>query len=390
MMKGDAGPGSNVVVLTEFGPGPHASRVATGASLIGLGLSTWGVVSSAGPGFGAPKAAGVVLLVLAVAAWIGWRAFLWAGRSPLVVVCLAVLSVTGGALGSLSAPAIVFIGVAALGATLLWRIQDAAWIVVAGPAALLLSTPGAGTKVGVVVGGVAAALAGAVLGVSRRDTLESTRRAAAIEVTSARAEAEQARAELLAGRNHLARELHDVLAHTLSALSLQLEALRSMLSEDERPEIRTQLEASQRLVRESLDEARGAVLALREDAVPLEDQLAGLAAGSQVTFQVEGPARPLSPDVSLTLFRVTREALTNVIKHAPGATATVTLDYGVADVTVSIENGPGDGAPSSLSLADAGAGYGLQGIRERVLLLGGSVEAGPQGSRWRVEARVPA
>ncbi|HTT87079.1 MAG TPA: histidine kinase [Acidimicrobiales bacterium] len=304
---------------------------------------------------------------MAVAAWLGGRVCLERQWPRLLAVSVLVLALAGGALASLSSVAIVFMAVAALAATLRWRIETALALVVAAPLSLVVSAPGAGTHVGAVVGGLAATLTGAILGISRRE----------------------ARAELLAGRNHLARELHDVLAHTLSALSLQLEALGAIMGGGQRPEVREQLEATKRLVRESLGEARGAVLALREDGGPLEEQLAKLAGERRATLTVEGSPRSLPADVVLALFRVAQEALTNVVKHAPGATACVTLGYGPSALTLSVENGP-PVAPPPATLAEAGAGFGLQGIRERMLLIGGRVDAGPHGTGWRVEAEVPA
>ena len=141
-----------------------------------------------------------------------------------------------------------------------------------------------------------------------------------MQVSEARADAERARAELLAGRNHLARELHDILAHTLSALSLQLEALDALIDVGRpTPEVRAQPDSLRRLVREGLDEARGAVRALREDAPPLEEQLARLSGDRHASLSVVGVPRRLAPDVSLALYRVAQEALTNVAKHAAGA-----------------------------------------------------------------------
>jgi signal transduction histidine kinase len=211
-----------------------------------------------------------------------------------------------------------------------------------------------------------------------------------VQVTEARADAERARAELLDGRNHLARELHDVLAHTLSALSLQLEALDVLVSTGAPTDaVREQLDSTKRLVREGLDEARGAVRALREDAGPLEEQLARLAADRRAEVHVCGQPRTLSPDITLALYRVAQEALTNVVKHAPGQLAQIELGFADDRVSLSVSNlrsGSANGSP----LKDSGGGYGLQGIKERVLLLGGRVEMGPTPKGWLVHAEVPA
>jgi signal transduction histidine kinase len=317
-------------------------------------------------------------------------------------VCLALMALAGGALMVFASLAGAFVGVAALGATLGWNVERALWLVALGPVATLITALATGHRLTIVLGSVGAALLGALAGIGRRQSQERVAQAGLIEITEARAEAERARAELLIGRNHLARELHDVLAHTLSALSLQLEALDALMGAgpSTTPEVRAQLDGIKRLVREGLDEARGAVRALREDAPPLEQQLARLAGDRHAAIQVSGLPRPLPPDITLTPYRVAQEALTNVLKHAPGAQAEIRLGFNEDGVTLSVTNGPGEttspveadgpGQIYGAGLADYGSGYGLQGIRERVLLIGGRVEVGPADGGWSVRAEVPA
>ena len=170
--------------------------------------------------------------------------------------------------------------------------------------------------------------------------VERTHQAARVEVETARAEVERARAELLGERNHLAREIHDVLAHTLAALSVQLEAFATVVDGEPEtsPAVRAQLEKTQLLVREGLNEARGAVQALRDDAAPLDDQLRRLAARHQADFTVSGPLRPLSPPVVMSLYRVAQEALTNVMKHAPGTPTSLRLAFGPDRVALRVDN----------------------------------------------------
>jgi signal transduction histidine kinase len=368
------------------GPG----RLEVWINLAGLALLVWAVIAEAHPGPGDGHLAALVLLAVAVAAWLGW---VWARFRPVcrrTAVYLAVMALAGGALIAFAPVAAVFVGVASVGATLAWPLRSAAWIITGGLLAMLVAVPAAGHPFGVVFAGVAAALTGTVVGVSRRQSLERAANAALVQVTEARADAERARAELLDGRNHLARELHDVLAHTLSALSLQLEALDVLVSTGAASDaVREQLDSTKRLVREGLDEARGAVRALREDAGPLEEQLARLAEDRRAEVHVCGQPRTLSPDVTLALYRVAQEALTNVVKHAPGQLAQIELGFADDRVSLSVSNlrsGSANGSP----LKDSGGGYGLQGIKERVLLLGGRVEMGPTPEGWLVHAEVPA
>jgi len=379
-----------LIALTDSDPISGPGRLEVWINLAGLALLISAIVAEARPGLGDGHLAALILLVVAVAGWLGW---VWARFRPVgrrTAVCLAVMAVAGGALVAFAPVAAVFVGVASLGATIAWPLRTAAWIIAAGLVAMLIAVPAAGHQLGVVSAGVAAALTGTVVGVSRRQTLDRAANAALVQVTEARADAEAARAELLDGRNHLARELHDVLAHTLSALSLQLEALDALVSTGaSTAAVREQLDSTKRLVREGLDEARGAVRALREDAGPLEEQLARLAEDRRAQVHVCGQPRTLSPDVTLALYRVAQEALTNVVKHAPGQLAQVELGFTDDRVSLSVSN-PRGGSANGSPLKDSGGGYGLQGIKERVLLLGGHVEVGPTAEGWLVHAEVPA
>ncbi len=196
-------------------------------------------------------------------------------------------------------------------------------------------------------------------------------------------------AELTAERNRLGRELHDVLAHTLGAASIQLTALDSRVAARDAPaSVRERIGAIHRLVGDGLGEARAAVRALREDDLLLDRQLARLCELHGAAFGVQGEARSLGPETTLTLYRVAQEALTNVDKHAPKAAVSVQLLFDVEVVGVRIDNGH-SGMEAAGPLASSGGGYGLAGMRERVQLTGGSLEAGPTEDGWRVCAMVP-
>jgi len=114
-----------------------------------------------------------------------------------------------------------------------------------------------------------------------------------------------------------------------------------------------------------------------------------LCSNDRASLEVSGSRRALSAEVTVALYRVAQEALTNATKHAPGAKVSVRLDFGDECVTLSVANEPGSEPPGALSAS--GAGYGLDGIRERVRLLKGEVLAGPTDEGgWLVEARLPA
>ncbi len=361
----------------------------TGLNLAGLGVLLWGLSGSQPSGAGAHLAA-LLLLVAASLCWVAWVAIRDTQRGlPATIPVLAAMAMSGGALAAFEPSALVFTGVAALGAAITASVPTAAVVGVLGWLSLLAAALAHGSSHDVLIGGLAAVFAGLLIGFTRREAVERAGRQAQMQLETERAEVERSRAELLAERNHLAREIHDVLAHTLSALSLQLEAFGTVVDADPGTSaaVREQLERTRHLVREGLDEARGAVQALRDDAAPLDEQLAKLCAQHQAGFSQTGSARPLSPPVTLALHRVAQEALTNVLKHAAGARAAVALDYGVDRVALTVDN---DRTSPSTVLAETGGGHGLRGITERIALIGGRVEAGPSSSGWRVAAEVPA
>jgi signal transduction histidine kinase len=214
-----------------------------------------------------------------------------------------------------------------------------------------------------------------------------------LEVSLARKQAvieEHGRAAALAERARIARDVHDVLAHSLAGLSLSLQGARLMLVRDgASAEAIEQVTRAQGLAAEGLAEARRAVAALREDAVPDVRALSDLVtayrveSGATADFEVIGTERELSADVMSTLYRTLQEALVNTRKHAPGAPVCVKLSY-ADDVRLAIEDRPGRRPGRATP-----GGYGLLGMRERADLIGGTLEAGPTADGWRVELKVP-
>jgi signal transduction histidine kinase len=198
------------------------------------------------------------------------------------------------------------------------------------------------------------------------------------------AEAESA---ALAERARIAREIHDVLAHSLSAQMVHLEAVRLLIERGaDRELILERVVAARGMAREGLAETRQALSALRGEMSPVEDFLSELVAtvdGADIT--VAGERQPLPAEASQAVRRVAQEALTNVRKHAPGAKVHMRLEYGEHEVTLGVRDS--GGPPGELS--GAGAGYGLLGMRERAELLGGSLEAGPDEEGFVVTLRVP-
>jgi signal transduction histidine kinase len=209
---------------------------------------------------------------------------------------------------------------------------------------------------------------------------------------------EQTRAAAIAERGRIASELHDVLAHSLSAAAIQLQGAR-LLAEREQAttKMREAIDRAGELVRDGLADARQAVGALRGERLPGAGELEALVDSFsadmdlEVTLRVEGSARALPADAGLALYRGAQEALTNVARYAPGASATVVLSYGQDHTTLCVEDRVGAAAPpAAAGLAEVGGGRGLAGMRERLERAGGSMHAGPTDAGWRVELRVPA
>lgn len=192
-----------------------------------LGFLAWGITAEAHLGLGGSHLAALLLLIGACAGWIGWAAVRSSKRGERAggAIPLGVMAAAGSALVPFAPLAVTFVGVSALGAAIGWTMRTAGRVVAAGLVAMVVSVPAAGHSLGVLSLGFGVAVAGAAVGLNRRQSQEQAAQAVLPSMERDRADIEQAHAELLAARNHLAHELHDVLAHTLAALSLQLEAL---------------------------------------------------------------------------------------------------------------------------------------------------------------------
>ncbi|HEX2314298.1 MAG TPA: sensor histidine kinase [Thermomonospora sp.] len=214
-----------------------------------------------------------------------------------------------------------------------------------------------------------------------------------------------ARAARVEERSRIARELHDVVAHHVSVMTVQAGAARRIL--DKNPDgAREAMTTIEEVGRTALSEMRRIVGVLRteRDAVPASGELSpqpGIAdlgelvdhvreTGLSVQLWIEGEARPLSPGVDLAAFRLIQEALTNILKHAgPQARAWVRLRYTDHDLTVEVEDN-GRGAETLLSDNGDRPGHGLVGMYERVALYGGELRIGPRvGGGFGVRARFP-
>lgn len=343
-----------------------------------------------------------VVLGLTVVAWTAWM--LGERRRGLLVAGLIGMGAAGGTLTGLSPnSAAVAIGcMASFSAAVHLRPDVSLGITAETLAAFLITGLIAGASTGSLVG-YSFAFAGLwSMGLTRHNFLERAEQAEHMLAETRRAREAETQAAALAERARIARDIHDVLAHSLAAVSVNLQAAEGLLGAAalpaDNPELAKAIGCIGRagtLTREGLAAARRAVMALREDAAPLREQLSSLvsqydAAGDTVVdFKVTGEVRPLSEQASLTAYRTAQEALTNARKHAPGQPVTLSLGFEAADITVSVVS-PLPPAGAEGPLAAAGAGYGLTGLTERAALLGGTLEAGPAAGNWRVALRIPA
>jgi signal transduction histidine kinase len=209
--------------------------------------------------------------------------------------------------------------------------------------------------------------------------------------------AAHARQAVVDERRRIARELHDQVAHHISVVSLQTVAARRWITRDH-DRAAAALEAAEQASRTALQTMPVILEALRvdtesgnQDPQPTLADLDALVArvtatGVPVDYQVLGERRKLHPTVELTAYRIIQEALTNTMKHAGPARATVQLSYGRDEIALEVEDdGHGLAAPTR-----NGAGFGLIGMRERVELLNGSLSAGPRpGGGFAVRAVLP-
>ncbi|MFD9517382.1 sensor histidine kinase [Streptomyces sp. NPDC059979] len=213
-------------------------------------------------------------------------------------------------------------------------------------------------------------------------------------------EEERARRTLLEERSRIARELHDVVAHHMSVISIQAQVAPHLV-ENPSEELKENLAGIRGNALEALTELRRVLGVLRSEQPddpanphhpqPTLAELDGLVdnvrgAGLDVTTETAGIRRPLTPGVELTAYRIVQEALSNCLRHAPGSRVEVGVAYGPRDLHLCIANT----APTRPAPPSHGAGHGLLGMRERAGMLGGELAAGPRpDGGYEVSAVLP-
>ena len=340
-----------------------------------------------------------MLFGLCAAAWLAWcsRPISDRGITPEVWVLAAAGGVLCGASPNSAASACVFVAVVAAGV----RAELAQAFIVVGVGVLALAVSVLaynGHAIGLLaysLGFAAAALAGA----NARQAAAKADQAELLLAQTQRSHEEQLRAARLEESTRIARDIHDVLAHALAGLTIQLEATSALVDQGaDAATIKARVDHAQALAREGLRETRRAVGALRSEPLAAPARIEALVAEHQgpdgtAELTIDGDPGRLAGPVGEAVVRVVQEALTNVRKHAPGATVSVALHAGDGadrDVVLTVDDQRNGASPAPSSLAQTGGGYGLQGMRERAEALGGTLTAGPRGDGWRVELRVPA
>ena len=363
-------------------------------------------LASPRPGTDDPRGLAIaVALALSGAAWAAWLLSGPTGdRRWLSLGSLVVMGAAGGVLAGLSpnSPAVAVGCAACFSAGVRLRTEASLAIVAETVAGFLIAALVTGAATGALLGYPFAFAGLWSVALTRRQFAVRAEQAEQMLAETRRAREAETHAAALAERARIARDIHDVLAHSLAAVSVNLQAAEGLLASETLPadnfELAKAIECIDRagtLTREGLAAARRAILALREDTAPLPDQLASLAAqyraagDAAIDLTVTGEPRPLSEQATQVAYRTAQEGLTNARKHAPGQPVTLSLGFGPGQVTVSVTNPlplPEERGP----LAATGAGAGLAGLKERAALAGGTLEAGPADGLWRIGLTIPA
>jgi signal transduction histidine kinase len=368
------------------------SRLSLVVRALGLALVSWSVIgaSSYPPGTSGRGLAVTILVAACVIAACVWLRPIDLGAP--VGAELWVLAFAGGGLLGASpdsaASAFVFVAVtaAAVRDGLLRALQITAAAVLPLAVAVLVWKGAPVSLVAYALGFVAAGLAAT----NARQARLRAEQAELLLAQSQRSHEETLRAARLEESTRLAREIHDVLAHSLAGLTIQLEATSALIENGADPEtVLSRVRRAHALAREGLRETRRAVGALRGEEPATEEALGGLVAAEGASLTIEGDASRLRGEIGRAVLRIVQESLTNVAKHAPGSETTVALTLG-EQIVVRVENRLAAVPVAAGAVAGSGGGYGITGMRERAEALGGTLAAGPTDSGWRVELRIPA
>jgi signal transduction histidine kinase len=388
---------------------PVVNWLARALGFAWIGLFTFLIAPPHGSLAAAAQTAGYALAGAALLAWtlLDARPAAARYRPRLLPVALGALAVGTGfaaSAGNGGTALVIFTFVAALAAGADLDLAPALGVTAAGVLAIDVSGLIVGDSYGALIGFPAIVASGLLIGRNRGAYRVQAEQSAMLLAQRERLEAEHRRADLLDERARIAREIHDVLGHSLGALGIQIQAARAVMTKQADIERADELLAvAQQMAAEGLEETRRAVYALRADTLGLDTEIARVSHtyaqrwGAAVSFETAGTPVPLPPDATIALLRIAQEALVNATKHAAGQRVAVRLDYGEREVRLTVHNdlaaGPAAGGaaavagPDGVSTVDGG--YGLTGMRERLRLLNGTLEAGRRDGQWVVTAELP-
>lgn len=332
-----------------------------------------------------------LVIIAAVLALLPWRHL----RASVQVALVCSFAVLGALLFSLTpstaAAVFVFIASATAGEKLAWR-QAAFTVAIAATAVAALSTwvaesvhlvPGRSPWWLCLVVGLPV-----YIGTAHRDRTDALAAAEFAVAEGERSAALEARGAVLEERGRIARDIHDVLGHSLSGIAIQLDMADALHCSGRDDEANQAVKRARALAVLGSGETQRAIQALREDTLPLANTIGLLAHNNAASFESSGDIESVSVEVAQTVIRAAQEALTNARRYAPGAAVDLRLDYTPDSISLTVADVGTTGTPPTSS----GSGMGLVGMRERASLLGGTVQAGPAdppARGWIVRMELP-
>ncbi|MGV9661556.1 sensor histidine kinase [Nocardia niigatensis] len=340
--------------------------------------------------FHCPWVAALVML-----SWAGWAVWAVAPARQwrLERICLCAMAVGGGltvaqSIGSgITALATVFIALGLLNSPLWFGLTIAGSTGALMCVSVLIDGARPSALIGLLVGVIVVGMAGW----SRRQARIGAQRNRLLVEQNRIIREERDKAAALAERGRIARDIHDVLAHTLGGLVLQLDAADALLEAGETDRAAERVKASRRLAVSGLADARRVVGTLRSGGFDAAAELRRMveehrATGGQVAERFDVAVDPANEQAAVALTRAVQEALTNARKHAPGQPVTLTLRDNRGSLEAEVTNPL---AAHRMPLGDSGSGAGLLGMRERIEAVGGLVSAGKEDGRWTVRILLP-